>query len=64
MAELEQSEPELVEVEKHYRKRTRLTTDRLPEDLPVEIIEHELPESEQVCIECGGELHVMNHDVR
>ena len=42
-------EPELAEVEKHYRKRTRLTTDKLPEDLPVEIAEHELPESERVC---------------
>ena len=52
-------EPELVEVEKHYRKRTRLTTDKLPEDLPVEVIEHDLPESEQICPECGGELHVM-----
>ena len=30
------SEPKLIEVEKHHRKRTRLTNDRLPEDLPVE----------------------------
>ena len=36
-------EPEITEVKTHYRKRTRLTTDKLPEDLPVEIIEHELP---------------------
>ena len=42
-------EPELVEVEKHYRKRTRLTTDKLPEDLPVEVVEHDLPESERIC---------------
>ena len=32
-------EPELIEIEKHYRKRTRLTTDKLPEDLPVEVVE-------------------------
>lgn len=57
-------EPELVEVEKHYRKRTRLTTDKLPEDLAVEVVEHDLPESEQVCPECGGELHVMGRDTR
>jgi len=57
-------EPELVEVEKHYRKQTRLTTDKLPEDLPVEIVEYGLPESEQICPECGGPLHVMGHETR
>jgi len=57
-------EPELVEVEKHYRKRTRLTTDKLPENLPVEVLEYGLPESEQICPECGGPLHVMGHDTR
>lgn len=57
-------EPELVEVEKHYRKRTRLTTDKLPENLPVEVVEHDLPEAEQVCPECGGPLHVMGRDIR
>jgi hypothetical protein len=36
-------EPELVEVEKHYRKRKRCASDRLPDDLPVEVIEHKLP---------------------
>lgn len=57
-------EPELVEVEKHYRKRTRLTTDKLPENLPIETVEHDLPESEQVCPECGGHLHVMGCERR
>jgi Transposase and inactivated derivatives len=60
----EQPELELVEVEKHYRKRTRLTTDKLPDDLPVETIEYELPEAERSCVECGGKLHVMNYDTR
>lgn len=57
-------EPELVEVEKHYQGRTRLTTDRLPDDLPVEVVEHDLPESERICPVCGGELHVMGRDTR
>ena len=57
-------EPELIEIEKHYRKRTRLTTDKLPDDLPVEVVEHGLSESEQICPECGGELHVMGKDTR
>ena len=63
-ADVNVPEPELVEVEKHYRKRTRLTTDRLPDDLPVEIVEHDLPVDEQVCPECGGALHIMGRDTR
>ena len=55
-------EPELVTIEKHYRKRKRLTNDRLPDDLPIEVIEHVLPTSKQVCPECDGALHVMGRE--
>ena len=58
------AEPKLVEIEKHYRKRKRSASDRLPEDLPVEVIEHELPSDGQACAECGGALHVMGHEIR
>ena len=58
------AEPELVEIEKHYRKRKRSATDRLPEDLPVEVVEHKLPESEQSCPDCDNKLHVMGRNVR
>lgn len=64
LADANVSEPELIEIEKHYRKRTRLTTDKLPEDLPVEVVEHDLPPSDKVCPECGGELHAMGRDSR
>ncbi len=64
LADANVPEPELVEVEKHYRKRTRLMTDKLPENLPIEVVIHDLPESERVCPECGGELHVMGQDTR
>lgn len=57
-------EPFLSNVKAHYRKRTRLTTDKLPEDLTVEIIEHELPETDRVCPDCGGELHTMGRETR
>ena len=57
-------EPVITEVKAHYRKRTRLTTDKLPEDLPVEIIEHELPESKCVCPDCGDQLHTMGREIR
>ncbi len=64
-ADLAASEPSLTEVKAHYRKgKSRLTTDKLPEDLPVEIIEHELPEEERVCPKCGGNLHVMGKETR
>lgn len=63
-AEANVPEPELIEIEKHYRKRTRLTTDKLPDNLPVEVVEHDLPEDEKVCPECGGDMHVMGRDTR
>ncbi|BAE85206.1 IS66 family transposase [Desulfitobacterium hafniense] len=62
-AELSAPEPPLTEVKTHYRKRTRLTTDKLPEDLPVEVMEYELPEPERRCPECSGELHTMGRDI-
>lgn len=58
------TEPELIEVERHYRKRKRTANDRLPDDLPVEIIEYDLPLEEQICPECDGGLHVMGKETR
>ena len=63
-AELNRPEPKITEVKAHYRRRTRLTTDKLPKDLPVEVIEHELPEEERRCPECGSNLHTMGKEVR
>ena len=57
-------EPTLTEVKAYRRKKTRLTTDKLPKDLPVEVIEHALPEAECICPDCGGELHTMGRDFR
>ena len=50
------AEPELCEVEKHVRRKRRAQSDRLPEDLPVEIVEYVLPEEEQVCPVCKEPL--------
>jgi transposase len=63
-ASLSAPEPEITEVKAHYRKKTRLTTDKLPEDLPVEVIEHELPNDICICPDCGCSLHKMGEDVR
>jgi len=56
-------EPELTEVAKHYRKRTRLVTDKLPDDLPVETVVHDLPPEDQECPQCGEGMHVMGRNV-
>jgi len=58
------ADPELVEIEKHFRKRKRLINDRLPENLPVETVDHHLTEEEQICPECGEHMHVMGHETR
>lgn len=57
-------EPEVSEVKAHYRKKAAQGKEKLPEGLPVEIIEHTLPEEEQVCPECGNPLHVIRKNVR
>jgi transposase len=58
------AEPELTIVKKHYRKKASESGDRLPPDLPVEIVEHALPKEEQVCMACGEALHVMGKETR
>jgi transposase len=63
-ADMSISEPKISEIKTHYRKRTLLTTDKLPKDLPVEIIEHELPAEECICPDCRSELHTMGREIR
>ena len=56
-------ESELVEIETHFRKRKNMVNaDKLPANLPVETIEHELRDEEQACPECEGRLHVMGKE--
>lgn len=62
-ADLQKSEPELEEITYTRRKRIGKRKDDLSA-LPVETVEHKLPEEEQVCPECGGALHEMGHDTR
>ena len=56
-------EPELVEIEKHCRKRRNMVNEsNLPTNLLVETIEHELDADEQICPECFSDLHVMGKE--
>ena len=63
-ADLTAPEPEITEVKAHYRRKNRLTTDKLQEDLPVENVVHELPKARRVCPDCGHHLHKMGEEVR
>jgi transposase len=63
-ADMTLPEPKLTEVKAHHRKRTRLTTDKLPKDLPVEVIEHELPVEDCICPNCSSGLHTMGRETR
>ncbi len=63
-ADMALPEPELAEVKAHYRKRTHLTTDKLPKDLPVEIIEYVLKDEDCICPKCSSEMHTMGKETR
>jgi transposase len=52
-------EPELEEVRAHYRKKSSERQKDLPDDLPVEEIEHILPPEERGCPHCDQELVVI-----
>ena len=55
-----------IEQIKAYRRRKagQIGLDRMPEDLPVEEIIHELSKEDQNCPECGNPLHVMGREER
>jgi transposase len=57
------AEPELEEITYKRRKRKGKREEDLSE-LPVETVEHVLPESERICPECGGLMHPMGHETR
>jgi transposase len=61
-ADASAAEPKLEAVKAYRRKKSRSTADRLPPDLPVEVIEHTLPEGERLCPDCGNPLHVMGRE--
>ncbi len=54
-----------VVVAAHKRhKKHEYTLDELPEDVPVEVVEHRLPEEELVCPVCGDTMTEIGKDVR
>jgi transposase len=63
-ADLSISQPGHTDVKAYHRKKSRLITDKLPDGLPIEVIEHELPKTERFCPECSSELHGMGKETR
>ncbi len=54
-----------VVVTAHKRhKKHEYTLDELPEDIPVEVVEHRPPEEELVCPECGNPMTEIGKEVR
>ncbi len=54
-----------VVVAAHKRhKKHEYTLDELPEDIPVEVVEHRPPEEELVCPECGNPMTEIGKEVR
>ena len=62
-ADMRFPEPELTEIQLHYRKKAKESKERMPADLPVERVEHFLPEEEQSCPECSSALHILGKDM-
>ena len=54
-----------VAVAAHKRhKKHEYALDDLPENVPVEVVEHRLPEEERVCPECGSTMVETGKEVR
>ena len=49
----------------HERKRrSGSVKDVLPENVPVDIVEHRIPEEERICEECGTVMQEIGKEVR
>lgn len=64
IAEEVEPKPILSEVKPHLRRKRQETKDCLPEDLPVETIEHFLPEHSQGCPQCCNHLKIIGKTVQ
>jgi len=62
-AQTKQKEPLLEEITYKRRKGKNKKKNSF-DDLPVEVIEYHLDESEQLCPQCGNKLHVMSKEIR
>ena len=52
------------QVAAHTRKQSGSVKDVAPDNIPVEVVEHRLPEEEQVCPQCGERMREIGTEVR
>ncbi len=52
------------QVAAHTRKKSGSVKDVVPENIPVEVVEHRLPEEERECPQCGGTMREIGSEVR
>jgi len=58
-----QVEPKKVKA--HTRRVAgKIGIDKLPEDLPVEVVEHDIPAAQRVCPCCGDDMHAIGCEAR
>jgi transposase len=62
-AKSSKKEPDIEEIT-YKRRKGKNKKKKSFEDLPVEVIEYHLEEAEQVCPQCGNQLHVMSKEIR
>ncbi len=52
------------QVAAYTRKKSGSVKDVVPENIPVEVVEHRLPEEERECPQCGGTMREIGSEVR
>ena len=60
----EEAAPETQKIAAHERKKRQGLREEFLKNLPVERVEYRLPEEEQVCACCGGQMHEMSQEIR
>jgi transposase len=48
----------------YTRAKCKPRRKEIPQNLPIEVVEHRLPEEEQICACCGGHMHEMSTEER
>ena len=52
------------QVAAHTRKQSGSVKDAVPDNIPVEVVAHRLPEEERVCPQCGERMREIGTEVR
>ena len=53
-----------IQMAAHTRKQSGSVKDAVPDNIPVEVVEHRLPEEERVCPQCGERMRGIGTEVR